>query len=278
MIQIKKPPLLIDKNILQGWPEKRIQELASRYELLMPDVLFFELMSTNPQARARCFRMLPEGHNPIVLVDHIGAHLKYELAHGIPMGRPSDHPLEMKYRFHPELRNVTYTLPDEVVAQIAEENEALRERVKDFIERALTVENMVKRIIEADDLSQPAAIEQLRQEALDLRIVRSFMEGFEPPEGELALPDLAVADETSAILRHTQAHLLFAIDAWHRYGKLLQKEPMSEKFYTSLEHDVLDAEYLALAVLEGSFATEERKLRTMFRQLCPGGLLIPEKP
>ena len=272
MTPIKKPPLLVDKNILQGWPEKRIQELASKYELLMPDVLFFELMSTDPKARARCFRMLPEGHNPIVLVDHIGAHLKHELVHGLPMGRPSDHSLEMKYRFHPELRHATYTLPDEVAAQIAEENEALRERVKDFIERALTVENMVKRITDADGLTQPAAIEQLRQEALDLPTVRSFVEGFEPPEGESALPNLA---ETSAIVRHTQVHLLFAIDAWQRYGKLLQQEPMSEKLYTSLEHDVLDAEYLALAVLEGSFATEERKLRTMFRQLCPEGLLIP---
>ena len=51
--------LLIDKNILQGWPAEEVRQLGIDYQLLMPDVLFFELMSTDDIARARCFRKLP---------------------------------------------------------------------------------------------------------------------------------------------------------------------------------------------------------------------------
>lgn len=268
-------PLLVDKNILQGWSRARIEELSNQYELLMPDALFFEMMSTTNEARAKCFSKLPQRANPIVLVDHIGKHLRYELEHGKPLGRPSDHPIDLNYRFNPNLSLPDYELPADVRRKVAEEVERLRPRVTHMIERALTVGRLLQDNVDAR-LPRPIRLGLFREMIADLDGARSFVRQLVPPPGERSIPNPSAMDGSWAILRHSQVHLFFAVDIWERYGDDVLLGELNERRYQKIEHDVMDAEYLALATLEGAFASEEKKLRNLFRVLCPNGVLVPD--
>jgi hypothetical protein len=270
-------PLLIDKNILQGWSQHRLDVLASEFKFVMPDVLFFEMLSADAKSRAKCFGALPATDNPITLVDHIGEHMRYELDQGKRLGKPSEHPISWTFRFHPRLRDIDYIIPSDVQKKIDEENVALRERVKNFIARARTIEPLIEDLVN-QGLTRPQAFEQLRKDVLDLQTFRTNLPFIAPPPEEAMLENSALQDDLSAVVRHAQLLFLFAIDAWGRYKQHFQSgAALSEKLYRKLEHDVLDLEYLSLAVLEGSFATQEEKLRLLFKALRPDGVLIPEE-
>jgi len=274
-----KPALIIDKNVLQGWSKQRLADLADRFELLMPDVLFFELMSTGDHvARARCFSKLPGGENPITLVEHLGAHLSHELTHQAPLGKPSTRRAVGRFRFNPLLSSADYRLPDEQMQATLERTEYLRQRSVEYLERARTAADIVARRIAQTGEKRPAAFEALREQVLDLEQMRDFISDFEAPEGEPRMPPTENMDRSWAIFVHQVVAWLFALDMAERRWSELHQPGFAEANAVKLEHDVLDAEYLALGVLEGGLATHERKLRSWFRLLCPDGVLIPEAP
>jgi hypothetical protein len=76
-----------------------------------------------------------------------------------------------------------------------------------------------------------------------------------------------------ALFRWLQVQLLFAIDVYCRYGGKLP-DVLTPKWYEKMEHDVLDAQYLILGVLEGSFATREKKLQRWWSPIRPDGALF----
>lgn len=262
--------LLIDKNILQGWSADEVAQLGADYELLMPDVLFFELMSTDDVARARCFRKLPQTENPIVLVDHIGPHLQHEVEHHRPMGRPSQHPLLERFKFNPALCDIDATWSPSVRNTVEEQVGSLEMRVARLVGLAQTIPAFKP---SPDDTDVRDDFAWLERKAADLEWVRSFIDKDIAPHYPQKLPPASQMDETWALVRDTQVKLMFAIDLWRRYGDSLN-QPLTPKRYRLIEHDVLDADYLGLALLEGAFATDEGKLRRMFQALCPEGLLV----
>lgn len=68
----------------------------------MPDVLFFELIS-NEENRDRCFRKLPEGETPLVLLPGLGDLMKMEVRNNRPCGCPSHTPEVERYQFNKKL-------------------------------------------------------------------------------------------------------------------------------------------------------------------------------
>lgn len=263
-------PLLIDKNILQGWPADEVAQLGCEYELLMPDVLFFELMSTDDVARARCFRKLPQTENPIVLVDHIGPHLQHEVVHHRPMGRPSQHPLLGRFKFNTALCDIDAGWSPSVRATVEQQVDSLKARVAGLVGLALTISKLTPGPNDKDVRSDFAWLER---KVTDLDWVRAFVDEVIAPHYPEKLPAASQMDETWALIRHTQVKLMLAIDLWRRFGESLN-QPLTPKRYRLIEHDVLDADYLGLALLEGAFATDEAKLGRMFMALRPDGLLV----
>lgn len=270
--------MLIDKNVVQGFSQADFAALGERYTLLMPDVLFFEMLSTpDPRERAQYFGKLPRRDNPIVMVDHIGAHLQEELTLHRPSARPSAHPLPMPYRFHPRLRDPAFVLPDEVQAKIAEHRRALARRRIRMVERALLMGAIVQQRMQRERENQPQAIAVLRVQATSLAGARDLLAHVAAvPDKELTMPALETLDTSWALVRHTQTMAVFSLDLFSRQGSNLRDDAYLARRAGDLDHDALDFEYLALAVHEGAFATRERKLRALFRELRPDGLLLPE--
>lgn len=272
-----RSPLLIDKNVLQGFSKSNLERLAERHQLLMSDVLFYELMATDAVSRARCFSKLPDIENPIILLENMGFHLRYEMTNHAPSGKPSAYPLDMRFRFNRDLRSPDYVLPADVAHEVAAQRDEIFARIDDYVERARLVSSMIGQ--RAKDLgeSRPVAIQQLRDQVCSLAIVREFVSGFQSPPGEFSLPPALLMDESWTIIQHTQASMLFAIDVYERFGAELDDPTFATRRATLLAHDLLDLEYLVLGVHEGAFATNEKKLRRMFCLLCLNGTLVPEQ-
>ena len=66
--------------------------------------------------------------------------------------------------------------------------------------------------------------------------------------------------------------MLFALEIYCSHA-ILEDESKITSLHEDLTHDVLDATYLALGILEGGFATDEKKLIRWFNLLCPTGIL-----
>ena len=100
-----------------------------------------------------------------------------------------------------------------------------------------------------------------------------FYASLRAPKGHMKLPSRKIITEEWAVYRWMQIHLLFALDLYCRYGSSVSG-PLSPKVEERIEHDVLDAQYLFIGVLQKSFATHERKLRRWFKLIHPDGKLF----
>jgi len=104
--------------------------------------------------------------------------------------------------------------------------------------------------------------------------IANFLSTLVSPEPSRPFPTATESPEKWASVALLQARLLFVTDLYVRYqGKLA--DIMTPQVRLRLEHDVHDAEILALGILEGALATKELKLRRWFRRLRRDGLLFP---
>lgn len=273
-----KPTLLLDKNYLQGSPASVIRELATTHTLLMPDVLFYELISSSEPGRSRCFAKLPPGENPIVLLKNLGSLLKKEMRTHEACGLPSKNVEEIRFQFHADMSRLGYELPEESVRELEEQAATLELEVAQYLVRAETVKRLFPKLEEAFGDERDSLREAAETVIADFALMRNFYASmashsqpgpFTPPPAELVGPEWAC-------VCLMQVHLLFGIELLYRFGTHNFPKAPKGRAYERFEHDVLDANYLILGVLEGSLATHEKKLRRWFRLLRPDGRLHPD--
>lgn len=266
--------LILDKNVLQGASSAGYQALAGRYRLLMPDVLFFELMKADPIVRARCFRALPTGDNPIALTHHIGEHLRHELETGQPLGRPSEHVLPWGFRFNPLLQ-IAEALPAEVEELVEAQRAEHMARVPDYVQRIRDMHQRLAEVSQEQRISRPTAAEAIRAGLLDLPTVREAMGGVRDPEGRAFLPPVDSLNADSALVVHFQVTHALALQRALDHGGEFDSPANVTRLTPALARELFDADYLMLGVLEGGLATREKRLRRIFRWLRPQGALFP---
>ena len=266
--------VIVDKSFLQACSSELFAEIAKRHHLLMPDALFYEMLS-DKRFRARCFRKLPDGRNPITLIDAIGPHIQHELKHHASLGKPSGHSPRFEYQFNKSLRDDGYSPPDFVEELLREEQEALNVRVKLLLAAVETIPDMFPELRLDSGVKRPVALKNARNLVVSNRseLTTRFISNLHLGEAQLKEVVQKITPDW-AIYRLVQTKLLFGLDIYERHG-IVNAASATPKLYTKLEHDVIDQEYLILALLEGGFATEEQKLREMFKALNPNGFLLP---
>ena len=72
--------IVLDKSFLDGANPQQIKSLCDDHTVLMPDVLFYELITTDEASRKPCFNKFPDTNNPVELIPNIGTLLRYELS------------------------------------------------------------------------------------------------------------------------------------------------------------------------------------------------------
>lgn len=270
-----KPAVVLDKNFLQGSPVSVVRALAESHTLVMPGALFFELLTTDIDARRKCFSKLPQSINPVDLVDHMGVLLKHEGRNNAPCGKPSTHRMSIDFQFNARLVEEDYTLPAEAQATIDSQIHDANADVERLIGLSESVPSLFP--VLASPRATKSSPPHREAEALisNAQAVKEFYETLDAPDVSHTYPRISGAPEDWAHIRHLQVLMLFAVDIHVRYGGKI-RSLLSPNVLLKLEHDVHDAQILALAILEGAIATNEKKLVRWFKLLTPGGAVHSE--
>lgn len=274
--RMPRPTVVIDKCFLQGSKADRIRELCLSHNVLMTDVLFYELISSSEPHRSRCFAKFPPTENPVSLIHHVGALLHKEINSHAPSGKPSDNRENIRYRFHPDLATCEYVFPEDARQALDEENHKTQMNVSSFIQRARVIAEIFPELLSGSDFDRETAKEEAAHIiATDTTSILKFYSALETPAGEKPLPPTEIVTPAWALFRWVQVQLLMSLDVFFRYrGRIPDASALTPNWHERIEHDLLDAEYLVLGVLEGSFATSERKLQNYWQILRPDGALL----
>jgi hypothetical protein len=267
-----RPSVVLDKSFLQGSKASAIHEMSDSHRLLMSEALFYELLS-DAEDRALCFAKFPNRENPVELIGHPGAMLRRELDTHRPCGKPSLHCEKIRFQFNVGLSRDDYEFPPDSAATVLEQTEELRSDVLSYLEAIRLTPTFFPNLLDGSDASRALARQEAeRAIAQETEALLGFYRLLTPPPGERPLPPAELITPEWALFRWLQVKLLFALDVYCRYsGKM--PEPLSPKVHQRLEHDVLDAQYLILGLLEGAFATKEKKLKNWWRLLNSEGTL-----
>ena len=265
--------VVVDKSFLQGLKTAEMHAFASTHRLLMSEALLYELLS-NPVDRASCFAKFQNVDNPVDLVMHVGGYLRKEVDRRKPAPRPSDTVQKIRFQFNSRLLDDDYKLPPQAALAMEQQRDDLLNDVKSLKERALLVPSFFPDAFAGSDKRRRAArAEAERIIAGETGSLLDFYGQLRSPRGHRRLPPKRIVNDQWALYRWLQVHFLFSIDLYWRYGEQLA-EPLSPTAEEKIEHDVLDAQYMFIGVLEGSFATHEKKLRRWFTAIRPDGALF----
>jgi hypothetical protein len=273
--EFMKPGVVLDKNYLQGGSRNDVELLAKTHRLVMPGALFYELMTTSPEARCRCFSKLPDTENPVELVDHIGVLLRQEIPTGEPCGKPSLHGLKVRFRFNELLLQQDYRLPGWAQDTVDHQTINVEADVDQLINLSEQTADLFPGMLEGSTVLQRAARIQVEATIANVAEVHEFFGRLQSPDPASPYPDITGSPEHWAHIRWLQVHMLFATDLYARYGGNIRTK-ITQNVRTRIEHDVHDAQILTLAVLEGAFATKEKKLRRWWSLLHPSGEIFPK--
>ena len=199
--------------------------------------------------------------------------MRIEIETHRPAGKPSARREDLKFYFNPGLLTGNYQLPDVAQAVLNEQFRTLQADVTTFIDRAATINTFFPDLLVGNYDQQREARVAAERAIVEPGSLNDFYASLQPSLGEEQLPPVKAIDHTWALYRWLQVQFLFGVDLYVRYHGRVPREP-SPKVFKKVEHDVLDAQLLMLACLEGAFATQEKKLQRWWRLLCPTGALF----
>jgi len=273
MSEKTKPGLILDKCFLQAISQRDMTKLSEQYQLVVSGPLFYELITSSDRKRINCFSKFPARTNPVLLVDHVGTLIRKELVHCRPSGKPSANRINIDFEFNPQLLQPGYEFPIKAARELEHQSLELSSEIYQIIEISKTSESLFGALLAGTQQEQDQARITAEAKIANLDAVRNFYGTLEAQNQELPYPPKEIVDSNWTVLRWLQAKMLFSLDIHIRYrGKV--DEMLSPKVLEKLEHDLHDMQHLTLAMLEGAFATNEKKLQRWWKLLMPTGDLL----
>ena len=267
--------IVIDKSYLDGAPASSVQHLCDHHVLLMPHVLFFELMTTSKESQKRCFGKLPNCHNPLTLIPDIRLLLRFEREHRSPCVPLSQHHFVGDYLFNRNLRDGTFVFEGKDLQYLNEWQTQVKNDTQDFITLCLTVHHFFPEVNGIEWKDFPDMIARARRKiAEDYDFVRDIYTSF--LDSENALPDAlepSLLDPRWAYFRWLQCKILAALRVFERYQGHLPPN-QGEKFWRKMEHSMLDVYYVILGSLAKAVASNDDEVCKDFLMVCPDGELV----
>jgi hypothetical protein len=256
--------LVLDKSYLRGASTELVRTLCSKYTVIMPDVLFYELLTAPDWERTMCFRKIPDAENPLTLVPSIGDLFRFEVKHGMQCTPLSDRAVT-RFRFNRSLRVGTFTLTPEQRDYINETEEALLRQAVESTEIWRAIDRFFPDLKQSRPGQTSDALNNAtRTIASNENVVQEIYDAIRPesfPLAKFITPDWA-------LYRWVQVQLLAALDFVSKYGDT--QIPKAVKMINE-RHDL---DYAVNAALASGLATRDEAMARRFRLVCPAGLLI----
>jgi hypothetical protein len=261
--------LVLDKSYLDGASEAEVADVCDRYTALMPQELFFEMMTTRSKSQRRCFSKLPDRDSPVALIPPVGALVEFERHTHQPCAPLSRHRVDGRpYVFNRRLRDGTFVPSVDDARNLAAWQAQVEADTKAFMTTCLSVSDVFPHLARLGQPELAAAVEATRQRiATDLRLVRTIY-------GAGAPSDAPPADRIEphwAVFRMFQCRLLAAVRMFGRYQGAIP-QGAGAKFWRDAEHCMHDIYYVVLGALAEGLATLDNEPRDDFLLVCPGSV------
>jgi hypothetical protein len=228
----------------------------------MPEILFYELLTAERHERARLFRKIGTGENPMHLIAGTGFLFGKELENGRPANPVIDSDLlGIKWVFNEKLQDPEW-IPEDHLQDIDEWRKHIQSRVVNFREKSAFVSHAFFPEIADVRGGQMNRIDPSIQSLTgnSARVKEIFAEiafdnGHRTPDN--------FGPEWIGY-RMLQSQLIWSLDHMARYGAGVVDAPMPR-----LENTYCDAEYAALAALSDAFLCSDENAARLFRLMAP---------
>ena len=258
--------IVLDKSYLFGAGQRKLSDLCSSNEVLMPEALFYELLTTSPENRAKCFANLPAVDNPLMLVKNVGYIMRAEIKNKVPFNNIKDASLNIRYMFNKGLVDPDHEFTLEQKDTISTWISDVNSRVEEFKQKASVVSGwfpMIKHFKAGQSLEP---IEEAKSLVCkDHSVVKSIYEEIR----HKTFPETDVIDERWALFREIQVHVIAAIDYVGKYG-----DNKSKIVSKKIENEYMDLEYCITALIVGALASYDKGLIQRFLNIYPEGKIV----
>lgn len=266
--------IILDKSYLDSATPEQIHTLCSKHRVLMPDVLFYELITAEPSSMRNCFNKFPDKSNPVELIPSLGTLLRYELTTRKPCIPLYQKRERIVFRFNNSLRTDTFQFTDMQEETRKNEEIDVKKDSEDFFNLAMMIATFFPQINGIPYAKLPTQIQSAKaQVAADFATVRAIY-ALLIESGEIQNPiHPNVLNQSWAFFRWVQVRCLYSLDLIFRYDGCPPSNPTS-KFWTRIEHDMLDSQYVILASLSGALACNEKRMIEFLRLIRPDGAVF----
>jgi hypothetical protein len=265
--------VVLDKSYLQGSSKNEIHQMCLQHQLIMPEVLFMEILTTKTANMAKCFKKFPEIENPVALVPNVGSLIRYETDKNRPCSPIETQFLKIRYVFNELLAKNQFDFNEEQKDSLKEWETSANEGTEGFIEKAIVTDGWFPRLRGYMPGQSPSLItDAMDIVATDLDFVRKIYSQLrdEIQETYKAIwPEPQRIDKRWILLRYLQVHLLGALEYIRKYGK--ESPHMISK---RLENDYLDIDYCIIGTLSDGLATRDMTMAKVYNLVCPEKTLI----
>lgn len=258
--------VVLDKSFLQGTNSKDIADLCLNNDVLMPESLFFELLTTEPKIRAVCFKKVPKIENPLVLVPNVGTIIRYEIQNNKPCSDIREIAINVRYKFNEKLVSTNFTLTEQQRLDLSEWGNDIKSQIEDFKEKSAVVTGWfpkTKGFKPGRDLSPIEEAKSLICQ--DSNVVKSIYQQIK----HKTFPEPDQIHEKWALFKWIQVHILAALDYVGRYGDG-NMDAISKK----IENEFLDLDYCITALIVGGLASKDNGMIDRFKRIRPNGIVL----
>ena len=256
--------IVLDMSFLRATRSDKIQELCSEHCVLLIPTLLAELLMTEEDIRTTCFEKLSQTVNSVI--ENVGGLMRYEVLY-----RTSCQPVCNRHT--PQPFPVSFhtlsegNFPSQLQSIIEIYKRDLKGKVEEHKDAAASVTGWFPELADYSPGQDEKIKELMKKVSEDDDLIRYRYNQIKPPEA----PEGEILSRDWALFRRTQAHLLYAIEYIRKYG------PDPNVISGKLENEILDIDYCITGSLAGCLASKDKKIREIFRIMCPNGRLLPDQ-
>lgn len=254
--------ILIDKSWVQGASASTLASVAAEHGLLMPEALFYELLTTRRDQQILCFSRLSRVHSSIRLLCGIPDLLRYESGSGEPATPLSNRCIANSISFHPTAGTTGYSFSEEQIRLIEAERAEREGTGLQELKRMSSVVSGWFPALKGLPADSPRERIQpfLQMVASDIDMIRDIFGAIRAP----GMPEPAVLDQRWAFFRYMQVRLVGALEYIRRYGD--QNESAVGR---RIPNFFLDHDYLIPALLADGLASCDAEMLEFYELLAP---------
>lgn len=258
--------IVLDKSYLDKVSPSEVADVCERYTALMPQELFFEMMTTRPESQRRCFAKLPDRDSPVALIPPVGVLVDFERRCHRACVPLSGHRVDKQpYGFNRQLRDGTFVPSADDARELAAWQSQVDRDTHAFMDTCLAVSDVFPDLKGLRQEQLRAVVERKREMiATDRNFVLSIYHAGAPSDA----PPADQIDPQWAIFRFFQCRMLSALRMFARYQGAMPDQAGSE-FWRRAEHSMQDVYCLILGSLAGGLATFDDEIEQDFLLIRP---------